>query len=99
MRPIEEGCLAIVIGSIIPENNGLCVSVGKYLGDINHIREERLWEVDRYLIYRVLHQGNPIGFDKQNFCPEKNLMRIDDPDMQEDKKESKKVLDLEETEA
>ena len=94
MKPIEEGCLAMVINSLIDENNGLCVTVGKFLGDKKNIKEERLWEVDRPLIYRVLHNGIQIGTNEEYFCPERCLIRLDDFD-----EEIEKIVDRELIEA
>lgn len=45
---IEEGCLAVVIGSCHDENNGKTVVVGKYLGHDNEpFDKSPLWEVDK----------------------------------------------------
>lgn len=99
MKPIEEGCLAIVIGSGVNENNGICVTVGKFLGKKKNFRAERLWEVDKPLVYRIFFQGDFICFSKESVCPEKNLLRIDD-DFDIDLEEiDEKLLDRELVEA
>jgi len=69
MGRIEPGCLAIVINSEAG-NSGLCVTVVKYLGEVEGFRLNDQWEIDKHL--QTLY-GNIA-----NHCGESQLMRIDD---------------------
>lgn len=49
MKPIETGCLAVVIGAHVPSNNGKVVTVGKYIGDVaefNAPYKKDHWAID-----------------------------------------------------
>ncbi len=77
MKQIEEGCLAIVVNSDAG-NDGVCVTVGKYLGSVVGWEGRDQWEVDIELkaIYTI---GGGV---KPGCChaPEVNLLRIDSYD-------------------
>ena len=79
MKPIEAGCLAIII---FGEDSGKIVTVGKYLGDIPfYDKFQDMWEIDIPTSY-----SNPTeGSFYENFCPEQFLMRIDGGTFTEDK--------------
>lgn len=83
LLPIEKGCKAIIIGSFFPENNGLEVVVGNFLGgpgdyedEVNDIlwieRMKDYWEID---IDKV--SGDMENRYYESIIPESMLMRID----------------------
>lgn len=77
MKPIEEGCTAIIIGT--PGDAGLdgtMVQVGKFIGRRNFVFDKNLWEVDKELPYT--DGGGKVTM--RRICPESNLMRIDGHD-------------------
>jgi len=79
LKPIEEGCMAISIHCEIKSNNGKFIIVGKCLGEITGFTGGVMWEVDR-----------PMKTTKGSHylhLPELYLMRIDDPDLKEEKEE------------
>ncbi len=65
---IETGCLAIIINSKAG-NNGICVTVGKFIGEVDRWLGSKRWEIDRTLYG---HLGN-----SANHAEEYQLMRID----------------------
>jgi len=80
MKPIEPGCLAILINSK-GSNNGLECQVKSFYGDSERYQDERVWRVDRKLP-RYNKLGMLRGHD--DLVPEHNLLRIDDPDLKKD---------------
>lgn len=76
MKPIEPGCLAVVIGDIPEINNGKLVVVGNFIGAIEDFTEEDgpYWEVDIPLA--VVAQGDIVS-RYANVCAERCLLRID----------------------
>lgn len=48
MKPIEEGCRAVIVSSIIPSNNGKIVEIGKFIGgeNGNNFVGDDWWETD-----------------------------------------------------
>jgi len=71
MQPLERGCLAMIINSSIG-NNGKIVTIGNFLGAIEHYKGDDYWEVSPGIITnrgRISHVGH-----------EFQLMRIDDFD-------------------
>lgn len=69
MKPLEPGCLAIIINSRIG-NNGKVVTVGNFLGHVKLYLGEDFWEVSPGILTdrgRISHVGH-----------ESQLMRIDD---------------------
>ena len=80
MKPIEEGCLALIIHT--RENNGV-VTIGKYIGvPQGLIKGSNHWEVDRLITYEYGRTRRHVD--------EHYLMRID-PD-----EESKEQFEAEE---
>lgn len=72
MKPIETGCLAVVLGAYISSNNGKVVTVGRYLGDIDYFEapyNKDHWEIDTAMITST-------GFSTLHI-PQFLLMRID----------------------
>lgn len=67
MKPIEKGCLAIIINSRAG-NNGVSVTVGKCMGR-HEVYNEPKWEIDIELI-------GVLG-SKMNHALESQLLRID----------------------
>ena len=74
MKPIEKGCTAMVIGSV-PENIGIVVTVGNFIGEKPMTDPTDLWEVDKPLLW-VNEIGRPINTFYE--ASEKTLFRIDD---------------------
>ena len=64
---IEEGCLAVIIHSTAG-NDGICVTVGRFIGELDEWVGERRWEIDR-------HVKATIGYT--NHMQEHQLLRID----------------------
>ena len=88
MKPIEEGCLAILINC--PKQSGKVVTVGKYLGaPVIMVGGCRHWEVDCSISYgRFLR---PKRFT--NSIDEFYLMRIDGEEFEEEiERELEEVL-------
>jgi hypothetical protein len=71
MKPIEEGCRAVIVGSAAG-NDGIIVTIGKYIGHVNGWVEDNYWEIDKAI--------NSKHGTKHDFCGEKKLRRIDDED-------------------
>lgn len=85
LKPIEEGCLALIIKSVVG-NSGV-VRVGRFLGCTYHDYGDDNWEVDKPMKYRL--ENGYIGVDFIN--QGKNMMRIDGGEF-EDERETEKVL-------
>lgn len=79
MKPIEPGCLAVVIGHEVPTNNGKVVKVLTLMGNALGIPT---WSINEKLKYCFPRQ-NKVEF--YPFCAEPNLFRVDgfDPDAEE----------------
>jgi len=73
MKPIEEGCLALVIKSTAG-NEGKSVTVGKFLGYVPWYLDSDRWEVDRPM--NCVYRGK-IKDIKCYHLSENQLMRID----------------------
>ena len=69
MKPIEEGCRAVIVGSLAG-NNGIEVTIGKFLGYIKGWDDR--WETDKIL--------NGTRNDKNNSIRESQVRRIDNYD-------------------
>ena len=69
--PIEEGCLALIFGCRVAENNGKTVTVGKRLGMVDGYPRcsGPAWEIDTVV---VTTRGRTCMF-----IGEQRLMRID----------------------
>lgn len=82
MLPIEPGCLAIVINSYAG-NNGITVTVGKFIGEHPDYYGHDRWEVDRPLkaVYEV---GEQPFKDNCFHARECQLLRIDGGDFEEE---------------
>ncbi len=72
---IEEGCLAIVINSVVPKNICKCVKVLKFIGTLDMVGSKEgvlykdLWEVSESMFFKDGHSD----YSQR----EVNLMRID----------------------
>jgi len=88
MKPIEEGCLAMIIGH--PNQNGAVVTVGKFIDRHPNISHVNLWEVDADIQYH--YDFITTCF---NICPESSLMRIDGEEFEEEEQVEELVLILE----
>lgn len=76
-KPIEPGCKALIINlTLYLEKNK--VTVGQRLTGIDYLGNI-VWEIDKKLIWV---NSETKGVKCLNICPEKNLMRIDGPDIQ-----------------
>jgi len=77
MKPIEEGCRAMIINSI-NGNNGKIVTVGSYAGQHPEFPYSvsliSSWEISPSLIARYEESGR---LTKESYAQEYNLMRID----------------------
>jgi hypothetical protein len=71
MKPIEEGCKAVIVNSAAG-NDGIVVTVGKFIGDKKEWVYGSHWEIDKTITSR---RGQRI-----NFIAEAQLRRIDDED-------------------
>ena len=87
---IEAGCLALVIGSDYPENNGRVVRVLEFLGDVTikvppytaKSKGNREWLLDTSITRGIKGvKGEGITFQTPN-APEVRLLRIDGYDPQ-----------------
>jgi len=86
MKPIEEGCLALIINSQLG-NSGI-VTVGKFIGRNSIHYNNDLWEVDRQIKYTQIHKNKTTeGFGY--FAPEANLLRIDGEEFEDDFEQEK----------
>lgn len=78
LKPIEAGCMAVTINCNNLSNNGRFVTVLKDLGILNTFGGlARMWEIDGEFVDILGNQTNIIRTSK--------LLRIDDPDLKEDK--------------
>lgn len=82
MLPIETGCLAIVINSEAG-NNGVCLTVGKYIGFNRPDKDRDIWEVDKKLNKLNIKTGKMSK--SRNTCSESKLLRIDGGEFEEEK--------------
>jgi len=88
LKPIEEGCLAISVNcSYLPSNGKFVRVIRKIPRPPNKVddRGEIYWEVDREFVYISDIDGRPKN--KYNFLPDMCLLRIDDPDLEEESEE------------
>jgi len=74
-KPIEAGCRAVIVNSIAG-NDGIIVTVGEFIGEINGAFGARQWAIDKKLrgVGRV--SGEERGY--QSHISEHQLRRIDD---------------------
>ena len=89
IKPIVEGCRAIVINSRAG-NNGKEVVVGKFIGSKKDFLANDIWEVDRLLRTRWESLSDPdlgegIG---EHSCSASLLLRIDDYEPSDEEKEA-----------
>lgn len=80
MSRIEEGCMAIVIGGQVKENDGKIVTVGKFLGEVDTFKKNDFWEVSKPMTVEVYQFGEFKRSETYNMQSESALMRIDDTD-------------------
>jgi len=87
MKPIEEGCMALIINSKI--NSG-SVKVIKYVGSTPGCMTPNLWEVDKKVYSMRVFTGEIVQSD--NLLPECMLMRIDGYEENESSETKQKEL-------
>ncbi len=46
MKAIESGCLCLIVSSVVPENNGRCVTAIRFVGGLHGYRGEDWWLID-----------------------------------------------------
>ena len=83
MKEIETGCLAVTYNCTVPENNGLSVTVGKYIGFLPNRLHGDLWSVDVDIVTISIFSGEIIG--KEGIISGSKLLRIDGESFTEDK--------------
>ena len=84
MKPIEEGCLALIIHSVAG-NSGV-VKVGKFIGMCGFDIGEDYWEVDRPMkCYYLNGSEAPASYTNREI----NLMRIDGEEFKEELQQEK----------
>ena len=79
LKPIETGCMAIIIGGERGAYAGMQVRVGAFLGELEGWAGKRRWAIDKSLKSRY--------GDQVNHRQECNLLRIDGHDEKEVTKE------------
>lgn len=79
LKPIKEGCLALTFNCDVASNNGKVVRVGGFLTDFSLRWGERMWDTDTKTV-------STVGVIS-TWMHEINLLRIDDPDLKEEKEE------------
>lgn len=92
MKPIEEGCLALVVNGH-PKNIGKTVTVGKHLGQPEDTQSDYgdWWEIsDLLILFKEVQSEFMSGYEevKVRMYPEAGLMCIDG--YEESKQEEKK---------
>ena len=71
MKPIEKGCMAIIIdGAGEKRNVGKIVTVGSFIGEIEGFCGNNNWNVDQPILFT--------GGEYKNFIQQSYLERIDD---------------------
>lgn len=80
LKPIEEGCLAVTHNCKLLKNNGICVVVGKFVGEIEGWHGNNQWETD------ALFEGVNDGL-LDNHMQETRLLRIDVGEFEEEETE------------
>ena len=73
-KPIEAGCLAILVNMPDGKFEGWEVKVGSYIGEHYPYKGSDYWKVT------PIDHAMPLGID--GTCHEKYLLRIDDPEIQ-----------------
>jgi len=87
LKPIEVGCRAMIINAGTPENNNKIVTVLKCLGRMTALPSRKkgvVWKIDRLNL--------TLGGIMSDLIMEDRLMRIDDPDLKEEKEEEELLL-------
>lgn len=82
MKPIEEGCTAIIVDGRVESNIGKIVTVGRFIGRKNGFEAHDLWKINKSLLH--------IFGDRHFMCSEKLMERIDDTDISQQTETSKK---------
>lgn len=90
MKPIEEGCLAMIIKS--NAGNRGTVTVGKYLGKVSGYKGCRRWEVNKPMSTEIFGVKRA---DIVFHLEEIQLIRIDDSDFKEESKSVNEVTNME----
>ena len=90
-KPIEAGCRAMVIHSVAG-NNGIVVTVIEYHPEIITNHKGAVYSIGSWLTDTALTCFG--GVNRNCFVPEKQLMRIDDPDIQDQLEEESRKTKL-----
>lgn len=77
---LEPGCKAIIVGTM--KNSGKIVKIGNFVGKIDNVSHNDLWEVNQAISY-----SNGFIRTFHNLCPGQNLQRIDDDSEREEIRE------------
>lgn len=91
MKPIKEGCLAVTINCSIPENNGIGVTVGKFLGAASFDFGDDAWEVDKIIKKCNYYTDKPL--DSDYIISGRYLLRIDGGDFEEEAEQEEVLID------
>ena len=79
LKPIEAGCLAMIIKSRAG-NEGKVVTVGRFIGKVPRYAGENRWEIDQ-----MMKATNSLG-DRESCCHVREdwMMRIDGEDFSQE---------------
>lgn len=83
LKPIETGCLAIIIRSTAG-NEGTVVTIGKFLGHVEGYAANNRWEIDKWI---PSNKNKLINHVRENW-----MLRIDGEDFA---KEDEEILEKE----
>lgn len=90
LKPIEAGCLAISINCRVPVNNYKFVTVLRptarpFAGDRLRGIKDKYWQVDQ--LFEIRGDKTKTLICMSDILPECYLLRIDDPDIEEESEE------------
>ena len=95
-KPIEPGCMAIVINNHTSSNIGKIITVKKFIGNLDKLKLSRwpfngddYWEVDQEIIFT--RKGTIERIISIPYVREQNLDRIDTDELPTEIKVSKSV--------
>jgi len=88
MKPIEAGCMAIVINSRAG-NNGICLTVLEYIGEVAGYHRNDFWRTDTLTkgIHRITKEAGKSDYYMSEF----QLMRIDGGEFETEQESKEKV--------
>lgn len=88
LKPIEKGCMAMIINTGIPENDGQIVTVLECLGEMVHPDTFKI-----HMIWRVDHVGPTNKGTMSDLIRESRLMRIDGGEFEDEDTEELVVIE------